>query len=101
MADEANESKLVKWGKAIPRGIQNAIIPASQSGLPDQVRAAPAAGDRPAKKQITMAAMIYTIGAGVLFMMAIVNLIHGSIFNGIVIFIPAGSLLVLAYKYLQ
>ena len=52
-------------------------------------------------KQITPAAIVYALAAGVLFVLAIYNLMHGSIFNGIVTFVPAGGLAVLAYKYIQ
>lgn len=73
--------------------------PGSGNSLPDRVRGGQAAP--PPVKQVTMAAMIYTLGAGVLFVLAIYNLMQGSYFNGVMIFVPAGSLLVLAYKYLQ
>lgn len=53
------------------------------------------------QKQLTNAAMVYAVGAGVLFMLAIYNMTSGSVFNGVMILVPAGSLLVLAYKYLQ
>ncbi len=55
----------------------------------------------PHAKQLTPAAMVYALAAGVLFTLAIYNLFHGSLFNGIVTLVPAGSLAVLAYKYIQ
>ncbi len=78
-----------------------AIIGSDHTGLPTAygVSRKPPVSQQP--RQLTSAAIIYTIGAGILFMMAIYNLLHGSYFNGVVIFIPTGSLLVLAYKYLQ
>lgn len=95
MADDF-KNKLVKWGRAIPR----AIVPheEGEGSVPAQFRPAPTGGK---PKQVTMAAMIYAIGAGVLFVFALYNMMQGSWFNGIVIIIPAGSLLTLAYKYLQ
>ena len=52
-------------------------------------------------KQVTPAAIVYALAAGILFALALYNLLHGSIFNGIVTFVPAGGLAVLAYKYIQ
>lgn len=63
--------------------------------------AAPRTTMPPKAKQITPAAMIYAVAAGILFVLAVFNLFHGSIFNGIVTLVPAGSLAVLAYKYIQ
>lgn len=79
-----------------------ALLPVltGKAGLPTAYNRQPDR-NKPPQRQLTRASIVYTLGAGVLFMMAIFNLMHGSWFNGIVIFIPAGSLLVLAYKYLQ
>ena len=87
-------------GAPKPSGREITLQP---KGLGHQVGAPlrPQGAARPHIKQLTPAAMVYALAAGILLTLAVYNLFHGSLFNGIVTLVPAGGLAVLAYKYIQ
>ena len=87
--------------KGAPSPAGREITMAPQQAAPVTYVPVDRAAPRKGPKQLTPAAMVYALAAGILFALAIYNVVNGSLFNGIVTFIPAASLAVLSYKYIQ
>ncbi|MGE3769683.1 MAG: hypothetical protein AB7G06_01895 [Bdellovibrionales bacterium] len=69
--------------------------------LPSQSGGPPRLPGKARSKGINNAALIYGLGAGMLYVLSFYNLASAEWFNGLMLLIPSTALAFLAYKYTQ